>query len=173
MPLPRWFSLAAISVLIGCSSVAGQPADRSPSELSYWFYGGQNLTTLGVGSHGGLAVEFDRHVLSARATSTDLVFGEQTWDVALLYSRATYAGDFFLAAGTGVSVVGGRSFSRLIAFNGETGDKLDPMLGFPLQSQVAWTPIDYGSIGLYGFANVNTGQPFGGAGLYIRIGSLN
>jgi hypothetical protein len=163
----------AVLIVISSAFAQPQPSTGSTSDLSYWIHGGPSITTLGVGTHGGLAVEFNRHVLSARATSTDVVFGNETWDVALLYSRSMYAGNFFLSAGTGVSVIGGRGYTHLLGHGSDTGNPLDPTLGFPLQGQISWTPTAYGAIGLYGFANVNTGQPFGGVGLQIRIGHLN
>lgn len=156
--------------LLGCSTAFGQSADDSASDLRYWVHAGPSITTLGSGMHGGLAVEFDRHVLSLRATSTEPAFGDETWDVALLYGRAMVIRPFVLSGGTGVSVVGGTRYGGF--FGGGPGRSLDPMIGFPLEGQIAWRPTAVVAIGLYGFANVNTGQPFGGMGMTLRVGNL-
>jgi hypothetical protein len=88
----------------------------------------------------------------------------------VLYGRATTTEHLFLSAGTGVSVVGGTGYPRL--FGGGRGTAFDPMIGFPLEGQVAWTPTGAVSLGLYAFANVNTAQPLGGLGLTLRLGDL-
>jgi hypothetical protein len=61
-------------------------------------------------------------------------------------------------------------YSRL--FGGGEAEEFDPMIGFPLEGQLAWTPTGVASVGLHAFANVNTAHPIGGLGLFIRLGSL-
>lgn len=162
--------LLVIAGLLSVATAVGQPADDAVSDVRYWVHAGPDLTTLGVGVGGGLAVEFERHVLSLRATSTDPSPGEETWDVALLYGRAMVVQSFVFSGGTGVSVVGGTRYENL--FGRGPGNPLETMIGFPLEGQVAWTPTSIVSIGVRGFANVNTGQPFGGMGVVVRVGNL-
>lgn len=150
------------------SDAPSSDADGRP--VQFWLRGGPSVTTLGAGLQADVGVAFDRHVLSLRGTSTDRAVGAETWDVALLYGRALRVRDVHLSAGTGMAVVGGRRYQRL--FGGGRGEPLDPMIGFPLEGHVSWTPTGVVAIGLHAFANVNTGQPFGGAGVSVRAGRL-
>lgn len=166
----RFICLAVGLALLSLSSALGQPAPESDSDVRYWVHGGPAATTLGVGIGGGVAAEYDRHVFSLRGVSTDPSVGAETWEIAFLYGRATSTTHVFLSAGAGVSVVGGTRYPRL--FGGGEGESFDPMIGFPLAGQVAWTPSGIVSIGLYAFANVNTAHPLGGVGLNLRLGAL-
>lgn len=157
-------------LLLPLASALGQPTEPTSTGTNVWIYGGPAVTTLGAGASGGVAVEFNQHVLSLRGISTDLALGAETWEAAFLYGRATATEAFFLSAGTGISVVGGTGYPRL--FGGGRGEAFDPMIGFPVEGQVAWTPVGALSLGLHAFANVNTAQPFGGLGLTLRLGDL-
>lgn len=156
--------------LLSVPLAAGQSPPPEETGVQYWVHAGPAATTLGLGASGGVAVEFDRHVLSLRGTSTDPAPNGETWDVALLYGRATTPGAFFLSAGTGVSIVGGTRYSHL--FGRGEGEHFAPMIGFPLEGHLAWTPTGPVAIGLYAFANINTAHPLGGVGLTLRLGQL-
>lgn len=164
----RWICLAFGLIVLSLSPALGQPAPNP--EVNYWVHGGPAATTLGVGASGGVAVEYNRHVFSLRGVSTDPSIGGETWDLALLYGRATTTEHMFLSAGTGVSVIGGTRYPRL--FGGGEGESFDPMIGFPLEGQIVWPPSSTVSLGLYAFANVNTAHPLGGLSLFVRVGSL-
>lgn len=148
----------------------GQRAEPSDTDVNYWAYGGPAATTLGIGASGGISMELDRHLFSLRGVSTDLVLGRETWEAAFLYGRATATEEFFLSAGAGASIVGGRRYPRL--FGGGEGEEFEPMIGFPLEGQVAWTPSGTVSLSLHAFANVNTAHPLGGLGVVLRLGDL-
>jgi hypothetical protein len=128
------------------------------------------MTTLGPGASAGVSVEADRHVFSVRATSTDPSFGQETWDVGFLYGRALPVGSFMFSASTGVAVVSGTRYGSL--FGAGAGRDMETMIGFPLEGAIAWVPTRTIGIGLRGVANVNTGQPFGGLGVTLRVGRL-
>lgn len=164
------FCVALGLSLLSLSPVLGQPADGTETEVHYWMHGGPTATTLGIGTAGGIAVEFDRHVFSFRGVSTDLTPGREAWEVAFLYGRGTSTEHFFLSAGAGTSVVGGVGYPRL--FGGGEEREFEPMIGFPLEGRVSWTPTDVMALGVYAFANVNTAQPLGGVGLALRFGHL-
>lgn len=152
------------------TSAAGQSAEEHAGGVHYWLYAGPSLTTLGAGVSGGVSVEADRHVFSLRATSTDPSFGEETWDVGVLYGRVLPVRSFLFSASTGVAVVSGTSYGSL--FGGGAGENLETMIGFPLEGAITWQPTRVFGLGVRGFANVNTGQPFGGVGVTLRVGRL-
>lgn len=162
-------SLLSFSVALG-QPAGGQAVDNVETTVNYWVHGGPAATSLGIGASGGVAIEFDRHVFSLRGVSTDRSLGAETWEVAFLYGRAITSEHFTMSAGAGTSVVGGMRYPKL--FGGEDGEAFEPMIGFPLEGQVAWTPTGVLSLGLHAFANVNTAHPFGGMGLTLRMGAL-
>lgn len=171
----RCFCLVVAMSLLGFSGAVGQPTggqavDNVGTEMNYWVHAGPTATTLGVGASGGVAVEFDRHVFSLRGVSTDRSLGAETWEVAFLYGRAIASEHFTVSAGAGTSVVGGMRYPKL--FGGGEGETFEPMIGFPLEGQIAWAPTRVLSLGLYAFANVNTAHPFGGMGLTLRLGTF-
>lgn len=157
------------------SAAFGQPtpaqrAEPSDTDVSYWAYGGPAATTLGIGASGGVSVEVDHHLFSVRSVSTDPSLGGETWEVAFLYGRVTATEEFLLSAGAGTSIVGGIRYPRF--FGGGEGEEFEPMIGFPLEGQVAWTPNKAVALGLLAFANVNTAHPMAALGVVLRLGDL-
>ena len=153
-----WLTLA-LAVFLPLR-VQAQPSDADSRPVHFWLQGGPSITTLGAGLQAGVGVAFDHHVFSLRGTSTDRAVGTETWDVAFLYGRELFVRSLHLSAGAGVAVVGGQRYRKL--FGEAHGRPLDPMIGFPLEGHVSWMPTNVLAVGLHGFANVNTGQPFGG-----------
>lgn len=135
-----------------------------------WAEGSPALTTLGLGTRAAVGVTFDRHVLTLRGTTTARTPGGETWDVGLLYGRTVTYGRFQLRGGTGVAVTGGRSYSRLLG-DGD-GTSFGPVIGFPLEGHVGWVLTGFAAVGIHAFADVNTEHPFGGIGVYLRLGRL-
>lgn len=166
----RSLLLALFMGSLGFSALA-QPAEEPDAPgPRYDVHAGPLLTTLGLGVSGGFAVEINRHVFTLRGTSTSSSLGSETWDVGFLYGRALHLRSFILWAGSGVAVVGGRRYPSL--FGRGSGEPLETMMGFPLEGAVFWTPASVLAIGVRGIANVNTGQPFGGLGLMLRVGKI-
>jgi hypothetical protein len=46
------------------------------------------------------------------------------------------------------------------------------MIGFPLEGTITWSAARVLALGVRGFANVNTGQPFGGLGMTVQVGRI-
>lgn len=168
--LLRTCCLACFIAFSGAVPLCGQQPDDSDSAVTYWLYAGPGLTSLGTGGSAGLGIEFSGNVLSMRATSTALDLGSETWDIALLYGRVVRHEDFLFSAGAGVAVVGGMRYGGL--FGAGTAEEMDTQMGFPLGGTALWVPAGVVGIGLHGYANVNTGHPFGGLGVVLRVGKL-
>lgn len=156
--------------LLSLSPVLGQPSDRTETEVRYGIHGGPAVTTLGIGTTGGIAVEIDRHIFSVRGVNTNPTPGRETWEIGFLYGRGISTENIFLSAGAGTSIVGGVGYPRL--FGGGEGEEFEPMIGFPLEGRVSWIPTAVIALDVYAFANVNTAQPLGGIGLTLRLGNL-
>lgn len=148
---------------------AQQPT-QPDKDHRYWIHGGPALTTLGVGYHGGITFDYNRHVFSARGLSSDTAPANEFWDIALLYGRSMNFESIYLSAAVGTSVIGGKGYSDL--FGAGTPQNIETTLGFPLEGQVAWEPTRFLSLAVYTFMNVNTEQPLAGAALSVRIGNF-
>lgn len=162
--------LAVAFLLITITDSHGQQINIGTSSTNYWVHGGTSINNLGVGIQGGLAVDYNQHVFSLRTVSTDMPYGAQTWDVALLYGRSTTFRSWYLSAGVGAAVTGGTKYPGL--FGSGEGTPMETMMGFPLEANLFWQPTNFVGLGIYSFANVNTEHPFGGMGLTIRVGNL-
>jgi len=168
-----FFRSTAVMLVVGFlsfSTAVGQSAERTADGVQYWVHVDPSITTLGMGGSVGLAVEADRHVFSLRAASTDPTFGQETWDVGVLYGRALFVDAFMLSASTGVAMVGGRRYKTL--FGDGAGTAMETAIGFPLEGALVWEAAPVLALGIRGFANVNTEQPFGGMGVTVRIGRV-
>lgn len=148
----------------------GQEVKPTTKATTFWFYGGPSATTLGIGSQVGLAIDHKNHLFSIDATSTDLGFRNETWDIALTYGRTMSYRSLYLSAATGMAVVGGNGYSDL--FGKGTRTPLETTIGFPLRGQISWRPINFFGIGMNSFFNVNTEQPFGGIGVSLSVGKF-
>lgn len=155
---------------VNLSHSYGQEVQAPSSNISYWVQGGPSLTTLGTGLHAGLMVDYSNHLFSISTTSTDLDFGTETWDIALIYGRSMKYQSLYLSAGTGVAVVGGNGYSDL--FGRGTKTSIETSIGFPLRGQISWQPMQFFGFGINSFLNVNTEQPFGGIGVSVRVGKF-
>lgn len=146
----------------------GQSLADSPGGRSVSVYGGASITTLGPGISAGITARNGGHQFIFRGVSTDMEPTSETWEIAVLYGRVITIRAFNLSAGAGVGVVGGSGYTQFFASGKE--ENLETMIGFPLDGRIVWKPVRHAGIGLYGFANVNTVQPFGGAGLTLHLG---
>lgn len=152
------------------SASYSQGAQKVDSNIRYWVQGGPSLTTLGTGLQAGLMVDYNDHLFSISTTSTDLDFGTETWDTALIYGRSMRYQSLYLSAGTGVAVVGGDGYSDL--FGRGTKNSIETSIGFPLRGAISWQPMPFFAFGINSFLNVNTEQPFGGIGISVKVGKF-
>lgn len=157
-------------LVTGISDSYGQRVQQTDSYIDYWVQGGPSVTTLGTGLQAELMVDYNNHLFSISTTSTDVDFGTETWDIALIYGQSMNYHSFYLSAGTGVAVLGGDGYSDL--FGRGTKTSIETTIGFPLRGQISWQPIHFLGISINSFFNVNTEQPFGGVGVSLRVGKL-
>ncbi len=94
------------------------------------------------------------HVFSLRAAAAFELFGDDYFDVGLLYGRALSSGVVFASAGAGLGVVFGTRGAGGI-FGGDNGESVGPTIGIPLEAQLSVGLLPFLGVGVYGFANVN------------------
>lgn len=160
--------LTMLAVLCFVSPLQGQSLSDSPSSIAIGVYGGPGITTLGPGTTAGITFRNGGHQFIIRGISTDIEPTNETWEMAALYGRVIAVGNVQFSAGAGVGVVGGRGYSQLFVTG--TQEKLETMIGFPLEGRITWKPIRQAGFGLHSFANVNTVQPLGGLALTLHLG---
>lgn len=147
-----------------------QGIQKTDSSIDYWVQGGPSITTLGTGLQAELMVDYNNHLFSISTTSTDVDFGTEIWDLALIYGQGINFRSFYISAGTGVAVIGGDGYSDL--FGRGTKTSIETSIGFPLRGQISWQPVRFFAFGINSFLNVNTEQPFGGIGVSVKIGKF-
>lgn len=167
MALQKAFIIILL-ILMPVFSVTAQPEGQEDSQIRFWGYHSQGISTLGAGSAAGISLEYERHVFSLRTVSTASEPFSDTWDVALTYGRSSNIGIFQLIGAVGVSTIRGEQYSGL--FGSDSEGQMEPMIGFPIEGHLSWPATKYTAIGLYAFGNVNTNQPIMGLGLSMRVG---
>lgn len=144
------------------------PTSKTPS---IWMQVSPSITTLGLGFNAGIKAQIRNHYFALTTNSTELSYWNETWDISIIYGRHAQIHPFKFYIGTGVSVLGGTSYTSL--FETSKHESFGPVIGFPLEGSVFWHPIPVAGLGLTTFANVNTEQPFAGIGITLRAGHFN
>jgi hypothetical protein len=146
-----------------------EPAGSLPMQSPSRAYG---LTAgLGFGTRGGAGVvagsfQFDRHLLSARASGTVAFFGDELWDIGILYGRAVQTGVVHLSLGAGIAAVGGSHRETLF----DPGERIPTTVGLPVEAQLFFRPVPVLGVGVYGFGNFNDEESFLGAVAAVQLG---
>jgi hypothetical protein len=145
-------------------------ADRlgRASDSRYWLSTGMGWATRGPAGHLAGTYQFGGHLLSARGAGTIAVFGDELWDLGLLYGRSLVTGVVHASFGAGVGVVGGETRESI---HGDS-ESLPTTVGVPLELQLFLRPLPVIGIGLYGFGNVNREESFAGVSAAIQLGRV-
>lgn len=160
-------SLLFGSMLVPHVALAQQNA--GPERDTFWLGAG-----LGVGSEDFAAqlngsYQFGGNLLSLRASATAGLFDDGFGDYALMYGRATSPTGkrYHASAALGLGIVHGCRGGGL----GGCRD-VSNAVGLPIEVQLFWRPGSRMGLGLYGFANFNDEQSFGGLTLSLQLGRL-
>lgn len=161
--------LASLIVLLMSALPASAQSTPAPIRNAFWVGVG-----LGAGSEdfaGSLngSYQFGDNLLSVRASATAGIFDDGFGDYALLYGRATSptAKRYHASAALGLGIVHGCRGGGL----GGCRD-VSNAVGVPIELQLSWRPGSLIGLGLYGFANFNDEQSFGGLTLGLQLGRL-
>jgi hypothetical protein len=128
---------------------------------------------LGAGGGGfafsaGADLGVRNHLVSLRAAATAELFGDDFSDVAILYGRSSRWSSGMLALSTGLALVQGTRCDGVFGGCIETSARF----GVPLAARLGLYPLRFLGVGLYGFANFNSEQPFGGVTLIVEVGRV-
>ncbi len=137
----------------------------------YWVNTGLGVGTNGMALIAGTHYQFGPNLLSFRGCVTTEVLGDEFWDIGLLYGWASSEYDYHISFSSGIAVMGG-SRSEGGLFSDTPREVISAQFGVPLEGQLFWRPSGNFGLGLYGFANLNTEQSFGGLALSVQLGKL-
>ena len=164
--------LAGALVVGGIASAAAQAAPSLPRD-SYWLGAGLGAGTEDFAGSAHISYQHGVHLLSLRAATTAGLFDDGFGDVALLYGRATRAGDrrYRASAALGLAVVDGCEKAGDGGLFGDCTDR-GTHVGLPIEAQLSWLPTTFLGVGLYGFADFNGARSFAGVTLGVQLGRV-
>ncbi len=136
-----------------------------------WVTTGAGISTSGASFIGGVSHQIDAHLISVRSTVSTVLFGDEFFDVGVLYGRATEVRKFHQSISIGLGMVGGIRREGSL-FSSEPSETIPFTLNVPLELKMYWRPTRYVGLGPYLFANLNTEHSVIGGALSIKIGKL-
>jgi hypothetical protein len=139
-----------------------------PRPTRAWVSAGIGFASRGPAGHIAGTYQLGGNLLSARAAGTIAVFGDELWDVGLLYGRALVSGLVHASAGAGVGLVGGRTREGIH----DDGEALPTTFGVPIAVELFFRPAPVIGLGVYGFGNVNQEESFAGVTAAVQLGRL-
>ena len=162
----------------GRSWLEGLPARprrglRAFPATATWLGAGLGAGTEDFAGSAHISYQHGVHLLSLRAATTAGLFDDGFGDVALLYGRATRAGDrrYHASAALGLAVVDGCEKAGDGGLFGDCTDR-GTHVGLPIEAQFSWLPTTFLGVGLYGFADFNRARSFAGVTLGVQIGRV-
>ncbi|WP_211483060.1 hypothetical protein [Fodinibius roseus] len=139
---------------------------------SFWINAGIGVGTPGIAGIASASYQFlGSNLLSLRGAITGELFGDELWDIGLLYGRATTAQDYHASISAGLAVMGGSRSSGGL-FSDTPREEVSRQVGFPIGGQLFWLPSRFIGLGLSGFANLNGERSFAGLAFSLQIGKL-
>lgn len=101
---------------------------------------------------------------------------EKVNDFGFMYGRKLLNKEYmFISVSGGVSYLTGTVRGRLISnswFHSDYESVKVSTIGFPLESQLAFTPFKHFGISVHGFGNLNPDNSYAGIGLSLLVGRL-
>lgn len=142
---------------------------QDPNSNRIWVNAGLGVGTNDISGFVNVSYQKGNNLLSMRgALSGDLVFGDEFWDIGMLYGRATSQQRYHASISAGLAMVGGK---RDAGFS-SSGNDVPVAIGLPLKAQLNWQPTSVLGFGLHIFANINFEHSFAGLALSLQLGKL-
>ena len=181
--VPRHFILLISFLIIPYFSLFAQINKISSNPPYFWFNGGLGFSTLGLAYGFNVNLFLNKSLISARYLyNVELKESsffrkyppESQWELGLLYGRYIRSNIFMVTFSAGISMTGGTRrgnyikneyFMRIYEEKHASGE-----FGFPIESQIMYTPFSFIGIGFNVFANLNKHEPIGGILANIELG---
>jgi hypothetical protein len=170
----RTVRFACATILAFAALPEASPAQEQTAVTrrdTYWLGAGLGVGSEDFGGQLNVSYQFGANLISFRVASTAGLFEDESTDYALLYGRATHDAQdrHQLGAALGVAVVDGCRGGGVLS--GGCRD-VSGVIGLPFELQAFWRPGKVVGLGVYGFANLNGLQSFGGITLSLQVGRL-
>lgn len=146
---------------------------NSPNNKNrFWVNAGIGVGSPGMAGIVSTSYQFSgSNLLTLRGAVTGEIFGDEFWDIGLLYGQATTAQDYHASISAGIAVMGGsRSTGGL--FSDTPRNVITRQFGFPIEGLLFWHPSKFIGLGLSGFANINGERSFTGLAFSLQFGKL-
>jgi hypothetical protein len=172
-------AMLAVLLCVPAAVPAQSPVRPRPT---FWFNAGFGLGELEDPSStvsGGAKAAFSASasvqtgivMFSARAATVTEIFDDHVSDFGVLVGLASRpTGPFHAGAAVGIGRASGLQVNP--PFFGGTATSTGGRVTVPAELQLAWRPLRFFGLALYGFASFNDGQTFGGATLNVQVGKL-
>jgi hypothetical protein len=162
-------SLALLALATGSSALPAQQAGRPADPVLVWgTVGLGGGTPDGFAASAGLDLLARGHLISLRAAGVAGIIDDEFWDVAAMYGRAHAWRRGLVALSTGLAIMDGNRCAGV--FGGCV--PVAARIGLPLAARLSLHPLPFLGVGLYGFANLNSEESFGGAVVTVQLGRL-
>lgn len=153
----------------GISDAKNDTALQSTKTNRLWVNFGFGPGTMDIAGVVSVSYQFSgSNLLSLRSAVNGELFGDEIWDIGLLYGLATSAHEYHASFSVGVGVIGGSRSEGLFSPN----EQITPQFGIPIEGQLFWRPFRVFGLGLTGFANINFEQSFAGLAFNVQFGRL-
>lgn len=166
-------SVGFLGLLASPWAASAQPDPQLSSPALAWVTAGVGGSSSGLAVVGGVDVLRRQHLISFRgvALSEGDIFssGDEFWDLGVLYGRARRGPRSVMGASVGIGVMGSKHRGGLF---GDASTVTTTRISLPLAARAAWHPLSFLGLGIYGFANINSEQSFGGGALALELGRL-
>lgn len=161
-------------------NVAGAKLEKTDMNITlqstnikrFWVNAGLGVGTPGIAGIVSTSYQFlGSNLLTLRGAATGELFGDDLWDIGLLYGRATTAQDYHASISVGMAVMGGsRSTGGL--FSDTPREEISHQFGFPIEGQLFWRHFRIIGLGMSGFVNINEERSFAGLAACLQVGKL-
>ena len=148
--------------------LASTTSAQSPQTL-VWITGGLGVGSAGAAGQIAGTVDYRGNLFTARASTVSELFGDDFWDVGLMYGRSLRGSRSYASLSVGGGIAGGTSSS---GFLGTTTAPKAHRFTVPLELRVAWRPLTFLGLGASGIASLNRGGSFGGLVLEVEVGKV-
>lgn len=168
-----YFCLIVIVLIASINSIHAEYNQSKTNEKSYWMnigIGGSSVGENGGSLIGTGSYQFNNNVLTLRVAGNGELFGKWMNEYGMLYGVALTEKPTLISLGIGLSTVDGQISHGL--FSKKQPQKIKPMIGIPLEAQFVWRPLHLFGIGFYGFANINSEEPFYGFAISLQFGKF-
>ena len=170
-------------VLMGHDALHAQ--EHSPDEKrNVWISAGLGPSFLGgIAGNASLGFRYKSFLLSLRTTANTKFedsglfgpVGDEFFDQALIVGYCLKERDSLASIGVGVSRVNGSRYDSSVSsgfFSSGGREDFAPIFGVPIEAQYVFILGKGFGLGIYGYANLNSEQLFGGLILNLVFGGL-